>query len=106
MSDINALMKSMLERFNPEAARGLNASFQLTMSGEGGGVYTVVVADGKADLKTGTVPNPTVSIEISAADWAAITRGELNATNAFMTGRLRVSGDMSTAMQFTQLFRA
>jgi putative sterol carrier protein len=96
----------MIEKFDPAAARGVNAHFQIKISGDGGGVYTLKVADGKAELLSNTVANPTVSIEVSAADWSALTKGELNAANAFMTGRLRVSGDMSAAMQFTKIFRA
>lgn len=97
-------MASMIGKFDPAAARGVNAHFQVQITGEGGGIYTLKVADGAAEVLNSTVQNPTVSIEISAADWAALLNRELNATNAFMTGRLRVSGDMSMAMRFAQLF--
>ncbi len=39
------------------------------------------------------------TIKMSWADWEAMTRGELDGMTAFMTGKLKVEGDMSNAMQ-------
>ena len=105
MSDIKAMMARMIESFDPAAARGVNAHFQINITGDGGGVYTLKVADQKVEVLSNVVQNPTVAIEVSAANWAAILSGELDAANAFMTGKLRISGDMSQMLKFREMFK-
>ena len=39
------------------------------------------------------------TIKIAWADWEAMTAGQLDGMTAFMTGKLKVEGDMSNAMQ-------
>lgn len=39
------------------------------------------------------------TIKVSWADWQAMTSGQLDGMTAFMTGKLKVEGDMSNAMQ-------
>ena len=50
---------------------------------------TVTEDDGAADT----------TIKIAWADWEAMTQGQLDGMTAFMTGKLKVEGDMSNAMQ-------
>ena len=38
------------------------------------------------------------TVIVSMADLVAMTQGELDPTTAFMTGKLKISGDMSVAM--------
>ncbi|TMC24262.1 MAG: SCP2 sterol-binding domain-containing protein, partial [Chloroflexi bacterium] len=37
-------------------------------------------------------------------DWLAITEGKLDAMNAYMTGKLKIVGDMMLAMKVPSLF--
>jgi putative sterol carrier protein len=46
-------------------------------------------ADGAADT----------TIKVNWADWQAMAAGQLDGMTAFMTGKLKVEGDMSNAMQ-------
>ncbi|MDQ3079770.1 MAG: SCP2 sterol-binding domain-containing protein [Pseudomonadota bacterium] len=39
------------------------------------------------------------TIKVSWADWEALSSGQLDGMTAFMTGKLKVEGDMSNAMQ-------
>ena len=39
------------------------------------------------------------TIKISWDDWQAMAAGQLDGMTAFMTGKLKVEGDMSNAMQ-------
>ena len=50
---------------------------------------TVTEDDGAADT----------TIKVAWADWQAMTDGQLDGMTAFMTGKLKVEGDMSNAMQ-------
>ena len=50
---------------------------------------TVTESDGAADT----------TIKIAWEDWQAMADGQLDGMTAFMTGKLKVEGDMSNAMQ-------
>ncbi|MDP1910080.1 MAG: SCP2 sterol-binding domain-containing protein [Hyphomicrobium sp.] len=50
---------------------------------------TVTEDDGAADT----------TIKIAWEDWQAMADGQLDGMTAFMTGKLKVEGDMSNAMQ-------
>ncbi|WP_300975383.1 SCP2 sterol-binding domain-containing protein [Sphingomonas sp. LHG3406-1] len=39
------------------------------------------------------------TIKVNWADWQAMAAGQLDGMTAFMTGKLKVEGDMSNAMQ-------
>ncbi|QIK78110.1 SCP2 sterol-binding domain-containing protein [Sphingomonas piscis] len=45
------------------------------------------------------------SISISWADWLALSDGELDPMRAYMSGRLRVRGDLAAAMELGSLFK-
>jgi putative sterol carrier protein len=54
---------------------------------------TVSTADGPADC----------TIKLSLDDLESLIAGDLNPTMAFMTGKLKIEGDMSVAMALSQL---
>jgi putative sterol carrier protein len=65
-----------------------------------GGDEGAVLLDGKANTVTedaGAAADTT--IKVSWADWEALSAGQLDGMTAFMTGKLKVEGDMSNAMQ-------
>jgi hypothetical protein len=71
----------------------------IRLSGEGGGVWHLGLADGKIMAAPGDLENPTAVIESAASDWVAILRGELQPQSAFFSGKLRLSGDLSFATE-------
>ena len=74
------------------------------LSGEGGGQWTVTIANGQLSVAEGAEATPTVTLKLAAADLVALFNGDLNPVAAFMQGRLRVEGDMSAAMRLQTLF--
>ncbi len=97
-------LQGMVSTFNPSSAKGVNAIVQLNTSGEGGGNYTMTIDDGKVDLNEGVAENPAVTINATAQDWIDITAGKLDPTKAFMTGKLKISGDLGLMMRFQRMF--
>ena len=59
----------------------------------------VIMLDGKAEQASETDGPADTTIKIAWADWEAMTQGQLDGMAAFMTGKLKVEGDMSNAMQ-------
>ena len=58
-----------------------------------------ILMDGKNDSVTEGAGEADTTIKISWDDWQAMAAGQLDGMTAFMTGKLKVEGDMSNAMQ-------
>jgi putative sterol carrier protein len=58
-----------------------------------------ILLDGANNLVSETDAPADTTIKVSWTDWEAMTKGELDGMTAFMTGKLKVEGDMSNAMQ-------
>ncbi len=87
---------------NPAKLAGLNANFQFELSGDDGGTFHANIANGAAEVGPGAT-KANVTILMSAADFKAMVGGTLNATQAFMTGKLKIQGDMSLAMRLQSI---
>jgi|SRR5215472_8105807 len=88
---------------NPDRSEGLTATYQYTVHGEHGGMWTLIIDDGKADLRSGATESPDVKINIDEADLLGMARGEFSGTEAFMTGKLRVEGNPVLGMQLGRI---
>jgi putative sterol carrier protein len=97
-------IQAMVANFNPALAKGVNAVIQLNATGDDGGNYTLSITDGKLDVATGVADQPTVTINVAAQDWVDIIAGRLDATKAFMSGKLRIAGDLGLMMRFQRMF--
>ena len=70
---------------------------------EGAGKWTVNVDDGKVSVAEGGEDADAV-ISASQETFEKIVSGEQNPTSAYMTGKLKVKGDMGAAMKLQKLF--
>ena len=70
---------------------------------EGAGKWTVKVDDGKVSVTEGGEDADAV-ISTSEETFEKIVSGEQNPTSAYMTGKLKVKGDMGAAMKLQKLF--
>lgn len=94
----------MAENFNAEKAAGMTATYQWDITGDGGGKYYAKITDGSIDAGEGEAENPNITITVAAQDWLDILNGKLDGQMAFMSGKLKVKGDMSLAMKLKTLF--
>jgi putative sterol carrier protein len=90
-------------KFDPSKVEGFDAVFQLIITGPNGGEWTVTVKDQKLDIKRETHPSPSITVTLSDTDFVDITNGKLSAERAFMTGRLKFEGSISTALRLKDL---
>ena len=58
-----------------------------------------VMLDGAAQQVSEDGGDADTTIKVSWEDWQAMAAGQLDGMTAFMTGKLKVEGDMSNAMQ-------
>jgi putative sterol carrier protein len=77
------------------AAAGHRATIQQVIStADGDTHYWITIADGRIDLGVGDVQGEDATITQSYESAAALARGELSPVTAFMTGRLKIAGNM------------
>lgn len=92
---------------NPSAASTLNAVFQFDITGDNGGTWVI---DARADktenfVTEGPSNDAQCTITLKDSDWAGLTNGTLNPMNAFMMGKIKISGDMGLAMKLQPLLK-
>lgn len=88
---------------DPGKLKGINATYQFNLSGENGGSFYTAVADSGVEVAEGSASEPQVTVTISAADFQALVTGTLNPVMAFMSGKIKIQGDMGLAMKLQQL---
>lgn len=96
--------EAMPSVFNPAAANGMTKTLQWNVTGDEAGVWAFEIVDGEGKLVPGGVEQPDITFNVADKDWLAIAEGKLDAMNAFMTGKLKVTGDMMLAMKVPNLF--
>jgi putative sterol carrier protein len=95
----------MPSRFNKDAAKGLNAVYQFDLSGDGGGKWHVIINNDSCTVKEGPHASPSITISMTAQDYLDMLSGKLNGQVAFMSGKLRIAGDMGLALRMQSLFQ-
>jgi pimeloyl-ACP methyl ester carboxylesterase len=68
------------------------------------GVWTVDIADGRGQVRRGSVPGPTLVVRASIDILADIVAGGDSGLRAFLDGRLTVRGDLALSLQLDGLF--
>jgi len=104
MMSMEELFSGMVERFNPDAAEGVKALLQFTLTGLQGCNFFIDIKDSTATLVLGGNRSPELSVEIDSRDWGAVVEGRLDGTQAYMTGKMKVKGDMNLLFKLEQLF--
>jgi putative sterol carrier protein len=87
------------------AMNGVDLSLQFTVTDAPSGEidYYLTVGDGAAVLALGTLDDADASVGSDYATAAAIAKGELNVQMAFMTGKIKVGGNMAKVMMYQGL---
>lgn len=98
------IFSQVAERFQSDKAAGIDMSLVFDLSGDNGGQWSVVVADGKCDVSDGAVDSPTATIKMDGDDYVAMSNGDLNPMMAFMSGKVKVDGDLNSVMKFQSIF--
>jgi len=99
------LLQSMSAGFDPDAAGGLEAVYQFEIGGSEQFTAHLRIGGGKCTFHEGPAERPGVVIRSPAEVWLAISRGEIDGSQAFMTGKYQVEGDLSLLMRLGSLFR-
>lgn len=104
MPTVQETFDLMPSRFRPDKAAGTSAVIQYEVSGEGGGTWHAVIKDGTCTVATGPAPSPNLTLQISGQDWLDMLSGKQSGQMLFMSGKLKIKGDMGLAMKLGSMF--
>jgi putative sterol carrier protein len=103
-------VKDVFERHMPEKLKGkpdvvakINAIYQFNISGPNGGQWSVDCTQPGGAIAPGTAAGAKCTVAATDADFLAIVNGKLNPQMAFMSGKLKIQGDMGLAMKLQQI---
>lgn len=84
---------------NAAKIAGINAIYEFNINGDGGGVWSIDLSGGAGKVVSGSTGNAKCTVTMSASDFSDMIEGKLNPQMAFMTGKLKVAGDMGLALK-------
>lgn len=101
MASVREFFGGLESRVDESKTAGMNNSYVFDV--EGAGTWTVRVEDGSVTVAEGA-QEADCTISASEETFQKIVDGEQNPTTAYMTGKLKVQGDMGAALKLQKLF--
>ena len=98
---VREFFETLESRVDPSKTAGMTNSYVFDI--DGAGSWRVDVNNGQVSVNEGG-GDADCTISASEDTFQRIASGEQNATTAYMTGKLKVKGDMSAAMKLQKLF--
>ncbi len=88
-----------------EPIEGINASYSFDLSGEDGGMYGLKFSNGEAKTFRSDPGVVDCALRMSVADFKKLLGGNLNSTAAYMTGKLKVKGNIGLALKLENVLK-
>lgn len=107
-SGVSSLFQHIESAVNDEMVAKVGATYKFVLSGEEEGNWVVDLKNGKG----GVTKDPSDNVEASctmlmdSGDFEKMFSGELNSMQAFMSGKLKIQGDMSQALKLEKLMKS
>ena len=98
---VQEFFEKLPERADPAKTAGMNNTYVFDIADVG--AWTVTVADGTVSVAEGA-HDADCTLSASEETLMKIARGEANPTTAYMTGKLKIKGDMGAALKLQKLF--
>jgi putative sterol carrier protein len=83
----------------------MDAVIQFKFMGEESGEWFAVIKDGKCMVQQGVHPSPTTTLTTDSSQYITIVTGELNGMQAYMEGKIKVMGDLTSAINLVVMFK-
>jgi putative sterol carrier protein len=105
---LTEIFRRMAEHFRADSARDVDAVIHWRIGGRADGgsdVYETVIADGACEAHEGTTHDSArVTFTIGGAHFLKLVTGNAAGPTLFMTGKLKIEGDLMFAASAASLF--
>lgn len=86
-------------KLDPKKLAGSEGVYQFNITGNDSGTYQLIIDENGGKAVEGTEKDPEVTLTISDEDYKEMIAGKLNPTEAFMSGKLTIEGDIGLALK-------
>lgn len=102
---LDRIFDGFQERFNPNKAEGVDAEVQFVVKDDSDEFpYVVAVKDRTCQTRSGESDNPKTTITTDLVSFVKLVTGNAQGVQLFMTGKLKVSGDLMFSQRVMTLF--
>ena len=99
------IFQGMQEAFIPEKAQGVNSTIQYDVATDAGTKsWSAKIENGTCVTSEGPAPDPRLTLQVSLVDFIRLIFGQADGTQLFMSGKMKLQGDMMFAMQMQGFF--
>lgn len=102
MTAVAQTLANFQAKFNPEAAGSISTVFQFNVTDAT--THCLVVQNGTCVVTDGVNEDANVTFVMDTDTLTKMSDGSLDGMQAFMSGKLRVEGDMMLALKLSELF--
>lgn len=98
LADIDVALKE-----DPSYGEDVNAIYQFDIKDEEPGIYQLGLKGENSYTAEGEKEEPDCTLELAADDFVELANGKLNGTQAFMSGKLKIKGNMGLALKLQSI---
>jgi putative sterol carrier protein len=105
---LGAIFRQMPRRLDRSRAKGVDTVIDWKVKdapGDGVDHYQVTIKDGRCRVTRRPTESPRATLEVDPVDFLKLAGGSLQGPELFMTGKLRIEGDLMFTAQLPSLFR-
>ena len=105
---LREIFARMAEHLDPNKAKGQDAVvlFQITGRPDGGyDQFQVTVRDGQCSVSEEATEEPRVTLKVEPVSFLKLITNRVSGPELFMTGKLKIEGDLMFAPQIASLFK-
>jgi len=88
---------------HPDVSEKVNTIYQFVLNGEGGGEWWFDLTKVPVETGEGINDDAACTITIDASDFVALVNKDANPVKLFMSGKLKIGGDISAAMKIQSI---
>lgn len=102
---LDRVFEGMQERFRPDKAQDVDARIQWIVGDDGTEYpYVTSISGGRCEVSKGKTEQPKVALTTDLVSFAKLITGNAQGPQLFMTGKLKVSGDLMFSQRITGFF--
>ncbi|MGJ9384952.1 SCP2 sterol-binding domain-containing protein [Salipaludibacillus sp. CF4.18] len=90
---------------DPSHIEGLKYVYQFKLTGEEEGIYQLKIDNNQAFYHEGEEWEPRLTLEMTDINFVKLANDDLNPTIAYMSGKLKVHGDLGHALKLQALLK-
>ena len=99
------IFEGMQEAFKADKAQGVNSTIQYDIDTPGGTKqWNVKIENGTCTTAQGAAPDPRLTLKLDLVDFVRLIFNQADGTQLFMSGKMKLQGDMMFAMQMQGFF--